>query len=203
MYRKALIDYAETHCRDNDRVGTVSEVFADHDVSLVPGDVPPGISLDMSVSRVDSGYNGKRPLYWVENTREFISGTFFGNASSARFCSDADLEYKARELLPKETLTEINFQILSVPVIIVSRHAGAVQWLAEQGITGEVSSHVSPEQVKGKKVYGTVPLNLASMAYSVTTIVMDLAPEDRGKDLTPEEMRQRGARLETFKASRI
>ena len=39
--------------------------------------------------------------------------------------------------------------------VIVTRHAGAVAWLAEQGVTGEVIAHVTDNaQIAGKAVIG-------------------------------------------------
>jgi len=80
--------------------------------------------------------------------------------------------------------------------IIVTRHAGAVEWLRQRGIVGDVISHVTdPAQVRGQVVYGTLPLHLAAEARAIYAIEMDLHPEDRGRDLTPTEMDARGAHL--------
>lgn len=83
--------------------------------------------------------------------------------------------------------------------LIVTRHAGAVEWLRMRGIEGEVIEHATPGQVRGRHVYGILPLGLAVEASSVTAIdVPDLRPEDRGRDLSPEEMDAAGARLRTY-----
>ncbi len=81
--------------------------------------------------------------------------------------------------------------------IIVTRHAGALRWLTAKGIVGEAITHISsPEQVRGKRVVGGVPLHLAAEAAEVLAIVMpELPPELRGKELTAEQMEQFGARL--------
>ena len=83
--------------------------------------------------------------------------------------------------------------------VIVSRHAGAVAWLAAQGITGNVIAQATPEDVRGKVVIGNLPLHLASLAERVGSIDMpQLAAADRGRDLTPEEMDAAGAHLSWY-----
>lgn len=83
--------------------------------------------------------------------------------------------------------------------VIISRHAGAVEWLEQLGITGDVISHATPEDVQGKDVIGNLPLHLAALAKSVTVIGLpDLDPELRGQDLTPEQMDEAGANLTRY-----
>jgi len=84
--------------------------------------------------------------------------------------------------------------------LIVTRHAGLVEWLTRRGITGEVIQHVtSPALVAGRDVIGALPLHLAAEAASVTVVDMPLlTPEQRGKDLTPEEMDEAGATLRRY-----
>jgi len=69
--------------------------------------------------------------------------------------------------------------------VIVTRHAGAVAWLAEQGVTGEVIAHVTaPAQITGKVVIGALPLHLAALAAKVGSIDLpNLPAEQRGRDL--------------------
>ena len=84
--------------------------------------------------------------------------------------------------------------------VIVSRHAGAVAWLAAQGITGDVIAQATPEDVRGKIVVGNLPLHLAALAVKIGSIDMpNLAAADRGRDLTPEEMDAAGARISWYK----
>lgn len=88
--------------------------------------------------------------------------------------------------------------------LIVSRHAGAVEWLRMRGITGPVVTHATPEDVRGRDVVGNLPLALAAEALTVTTIDLpDLPPEQRGKDLSPEEMDAAGACLATYQVARV
>jgi len=89
--------------------------------------------------------------------------------------------------------------------VIVSRHKGLVEWLAAQGIVGEVIDHISnPQQIKGKIVYGTLPLGLAAETLITYAVEMPrLTKEMRGKDLSMEEMIKAGARLQGFKVRRV
>ncbi len=85
------------------------------------------------------------------------------------------------------------------PVVIVTRHQGLVKWLEARGITGEVKAQVGPADVEGKHVIGVLPLALAARAVSITTVDMPgLRPDQRGVDLTPEEMDAAGATLATY-----
>lgn len=83
--------------------------------------------------------------------------------------------------------------------VIATRHAGAVEWLRRQGITGDVISHATVDDVRGRHVVGALPLHLAAEAASITTIDMpQLTPDLRGVDLTPEQMDDAGATLRTY-----
>lgn len=80
--------------------------------------------------------------------------------------------------------------------LIVTRHAGAVTWLAARGITGEVIAHATPEAVTGRTVYGVLPLHLAARTAEVWSVDLpNLSADLRGQDLTPEQMDAAGATL--------
>lgn len=89
-------------------------------------------------------------------------------------------------------------------VVIVSRHAGTIEWLKSHGITGDVIAHVSdPVQIVGKIVVGALPLHLAAQALAVASIDMpDLPADRRGQELTPAEMDAYGARLSVYRVTR-
>jgi putative CRISPR-associated protein (TIGR02620 family) len=89
--------------------------------------------------------------------------------------------------------------------VIVSRHKGLVEWLALQGITGKVINHVAnPEQLKGKLVYGVLPLGLAAETMITYAVELpNLSKEMRGRDLSLEEMVKAGACLRGFKVECI
>ncbi len=89
-------------------------------------------------------------------------------------------------------------------MLIVTRHAGAVEWLRRRGIEGDVVAQVTAEQVRGRIVVGILPLHLAAEAQEVIALDMPgLKPEQRGKDLTPEEMDAAGATLTRYVVNRI
>lgn len=81
--------------------------------------------------------------------------------------------------------------------LIITRHAGAVEWLkTRHGVEGEVTAHATAELVRGKRVFGILPLGLAAECESVVSIdVPNLPAEKRGQELTPEEMDAFGAKL--------
>jgi putative CRISPR-associated protein (TIGR02620 family) len=84
--------------------------------------------------------------------------------------------------------------------LIVSRHKGLVDWLKDRGIEGEIISHVTdPTILRGRKVYGVLPLSLAAEAMEVWEVAMpNLQPEQRGKELSIEEMDNAGACLRCY-----
>ena len=99
---------------------------------------------------------------------------------------------------------ERGYRATCAHVVIVSRHAGAIEWLQSHGITGEVIAHVTdPAQIAGKTVIGALPLHLAAQAFAVVAIDMpNLPAEKRGQDLTPDEMDEFGACLSVYHVTR-
>jgi hypothetical protein len=84
-------------------------------------------------------------------------------------------------------------------VIIVTRHAGLVEVLREDfGIEGRVISHALGHDVIGRPVVGVLPLHLASLAESITEVVLDLPADKRGQELTAAEVRQFMKGLRTY-----
>jgi CRISPR-associated protein Csx16 len=87
---------------------------------------------------------------------------------------------------------------------IITRHAGAIEWLRQRGITGDVLAQATPEQVRGCRVIGILPLHLAAEATEVVAIDMpQLRAEDRGRDLSPAEMDAAGACLRRYQVRAI
>ena len=94
--------------------------------------------------------------------------------------------------------------ILENKAVIVSRHAGAIEWLAEQGVVGPVVAQATTEDVRGRIVIGNLPLHLAAIAEVVGNIDLPgLTAEQRGKDLTPEEMDAAGAAIRWYAVESI
>lgn len=83
--------------------------------------------------------------------------------------------------------------------IIVTRHSGTVAWLAARGIVGQVVAHATPADVAGRRAVGVLPLHLAALAAQVVVVELPgIKPEQRGADLTPEEMDAAGATLTAY-----
>jgi len=74
--------------------------------------------------------------------------------------------------------------------VIVTRHASLVEVLAELGHVGKVIPHATLEDVKGKVVVGVLPMHLASQTLMFGEITLKLTPEQRGKELSAQEVRQ-------------
>lgn len=74
--------------------------------------------------------------------------------------------------------------------LIVTRHAATIEWLREQGIVGEVKTHVTAQDVKGRVVYGNLPLHLASEAKYICTVTLNVPEELRGQELDIEAVRK-------------
>ena len=88
--------------------------------------------------------------------------------------------------------------------VIVSRHAGAVEWLAAHGVTGQVIAQAAPDDVRGRIVVGNLPLHLAALALRVGSIDLPhLAAADRGRDLTPAEMDAAGACIRWYEVKAV
>ena len=74
--------------------------------------------------------------------------------------------------------------------VIVTRHQGLVEVLSGMGITGKVISHATLTDVKGKVVVGVLPMYLASQTVMFGEISLTLTAEQRGKELSAQEVRQ-------------
>lgn len=87
--------------------------------------------------------------------------------------------------------------------IIVTRHAGLVEWLRRRGIVGDVCEHARPTDVAGRDVIGILPMNLAALAASVTNVDMDIPADRRGTEFTADDMDKWGARLNRYKVEQV
>ena len=88
----------------------------------------------------------------------------------------------------------------------VTRHPGAIVWAAQAGVKvadrGIVES-LDPEQVQaGDTVIGVLPVNLAARVVErgaeFIHLALEVPPEARGKELSADDMRRYGARLERY-----
>lgn len=86
----------------------------------------------------------------------------------------------------------------------VTRHIGAVEWAARQGLQAQVLSHLDPAQIMpGDIVMGTLPVHVAAEVCArgarYLHLELDLPSEARGRDLTAEDMVRYGAKLTAFR----
>lgn len=87
--------------------------------------------------------------------------------------------------------------------LIVTRHSTLVEWLKIHGIEGRVIAQATTEDVRGKHVYGILPLWLAAVAETVTEVSMPGLPLEarskvNGGDFTLAQMDEWGAEMRTF-----
>jgi Putative CRISPR-associated protein (Cas_VVA1548) len=83
--------------------------------------------------------------------------------------------------------------------VIITRHAGLVEWLRLRGIEGIAIPQATPEEVTGKVVIGALPPYLACLAEEVISVDMpNLRADQRGKDLSPAEMDEAGAAMRHY-----
>lgn len=92
---------------------------------------------------------------------------------------------------------------------VVSRHAGAVEWLARRGYADcRHVQHLELGQVRaGDRVVGTLPISavaeLTARGAHYQHLVVPLSSADRGRELSADELEERGARLEGYTAERV
>lgn len=92
---------------------------------------------------------------------------------------------------------------------IVTRHAGALEWLARRGIQGgRVVPHLDPAWIQaGDRVVGTLPIQLVAAVCArggqYEHLSVELPPELRGRELSADTLERHGARLERYHAERI
>lgn len=92
---------------------------------------------------------------------------------------------------------------------IVTRHAGALEWLARRGVSSErVVPHLDPEWIRaGDRVVGTLPIQLVAAVCArggrYEHISVELPAELRGRELSADTLERHGARLELYYAKRI
>jgi len=90
---------------------------------------------------------------------------------------------------------------------LVTRHPGAVDWAARQGIPADrIVPHLDTEQIQpGDTVIGTLPVQLAAQVCQrggrYLHLLLDLPPEARGRELSADDMQRYGARLQAYRAT--
>ena len=90
-------------------------------------------------------------------------------------------------------------------VIAVTRHAGAREWLARQGIrVDHFTDHLKVDQIRpGDTVIGTLPVHLAAevcrRGARYLHLSLDLPAEYRGRELGADDLERFNARLEAYR----
>lgn len=88
--------------------------------------------------------------------------------------------------------------------VLVTRHEALIEYFSNMGITfDKVITHATVEDVTGNDVYGVLPLHLAFLANTVTTIDMNLPAEMRGKELSLEDIKKYLVDISTYKVEKI
>ena len=85
--------------------------------------------------------------------------------------------------------------------LVVTRHKALVQYLLRCGLVLEgtpVLAHATAEDVRGKHVFGVLPLRLACLAAKVTEVPLDLPPELRGQELGLEQVEAYAGQARTY-----
>ncbi|MBK1645214.1 CRISPR-associated protein Csx16 [Thiocapsa imhoffii] len=91
----------------------------------------------------------------------------------------------------------------------VSRHPGARDWAAEEGLTVDaVIDHLDPAIIEpGDILIGSLPVNLAAEVCArgarYLNLSLDLPAAWRGVELSAEQMRACGARVEEYRIQRL
>ncbi|MEW5977189.1 MAG: CRISPR-associated protein Csx16 [Acidobacteriota bacterium] len=93
--------------------------------------------------------------------------------------------------------------------LFVTRHAGAREWAARQGIAVDrIVEHLDPAEIQaGDLVIGTLPVHLAAEVCSRGArywhLVLELPAERRGLELTAQDMQRFSARVAEYRVERI
>jgi putative CRISPR-associated protein (TIGR02620 family) len=96
---------------------------------------------------------------------------------------------------------------ISNTAVIVTRHYGAVEWVRKhlpEYNDAPVIGFASKPEIMGKIVIGALPFRLACLALKVGIIELpNLSSDQRGTDLSAEDMEEAGARLVWYSVKRI
>lgn len=90
--------------------------------------------------------------------------------------------------------------------IVVTRHEALLQFLQENNIVPAgtpVKVHANEVDVRGKHVYGVLPMRLAAEAAMLTEVSMVIPPEYRGRELSLENIKAFAPTLTTYKVVKV
>lgn len=92
---------------------------------------------------------------------------------------------------------------------LVTRHPGSLAWAQARGVAFDRHvKHLDPEEVNaGDTVIGSLPVNLAAEACACGAeywnLSLRLERDDRGRELSAEDLERCGATLEHYEVRRI
>jgi len=123
--------------------------------------------------------------FCMEPMAATMEGGFYCEHCDGSFAADFPFQEQA------DRISDLQAHNFDRPVV-VTRHPALVEYLRELGLIGRdvrVIAHARPEDVKGRKVFGVLPLHLAAEAAEVVAISLNLPPELRGQELSLEQVR--------------
>ncbi len=94
-------------------------------------------------------------------------------------------------------------------IYFVTRHSGAVEWAAIQGIKAERVTHLDVEKTvnPGDTVLGTLPVSVVAQVCAkgghYFHLDVNTPQSERGRELTADEMEEYGAKLEEYVVRKI
>jgi putative CRISPR-associated protein (TIGR02620 family) len=89
--------------------------------------------------------------------------------------------------------------VSSENTVIVTQHEGAVEWLNRHGIFAPVYRRARVADVRGKDVYGILPIPIAAEARNIYIPRMAHLPEDKPRrELAANDMEKLGCRLISY-----
>lgn len=90
--------------------------------------------------------------------------------------------------------------------LIVTRHPALKSFLVEKGVATQDTPcvpHACPADVQGKHVAGVLPLHLAALCASFTTVELALPLELRGRELSLADMQMYCKGLRTYRVQSL
>lgn len=154
-----------------------------------------------------------RQARWVLALREHMSwrelaGCVLGDDNQIL---GMDLEEAARRALglPEAAAGSKTAQVPGPQTYLVTRHPGARDWADEEGIAVDaLVDHLDVTDIQpGDRVIGSLPVNLAARVCErggrYLHLSLELPPGLRGRELSADDMRRLGVRVEEFHVLRL
>ena len=114
-----------------------------------------------------------------------------------------------RQSRPRSTATQPKLTLKTAPpqtALSSHGHSALVTLLIEKGLVTKntpVLEHATEEDVKGKHVFGALPIRLAALADRITEVPLFVPAELRGTELSLEQVRELAGTPKTYKISEV